>query len=83
MSQYERVERYLRWPSNVSHRLEQIRVAIVGAQEQLQAQLAELGATVEASAKAQMESLRFLTRSIDELSLRLDKLERVDDETKG
>jgi hypothetical protein len=47
------------------------------------ADLAELRATVEASSEAQLEAVSFLTRSINEFSTRLEKLERVGDDTEG
>lgn len=42
-----------------------------------QSQLAELRSTIEASANAQLEAIRFLTRSVEELSARLARLERT------
>jgi hypothetical protein len=38
---------------------------------------------VEASSEAQLEAVSFLTRSINEFSTRLEKLERVGDDTEG
>ena len=46
-------------------------------------QLSELRATVEATSAAQLEAVTFLTRSINEISSRLEKLERVGDDTEG
>jgi hypothetical protein len=45
--------------------------------------LTELRATVEASSAAQLEAVSFLTRSINEVNTRLEKLDRVGDDTEG
>jgi hypothetical protein len=45
--------------------------------------LADLQATVEASAAAQLEAVSLLIRSMNELNTRLEKLEQVGDDTEG
>jgi hypothetical protein len=47
----------------------------------IETRVGEVWAAVEASSKAHLEALSFLTRSVNELSSRLDKLEHVGDDT--
>jgi methyl-accepting chemotaxis protein len=82
MSQLDFLRSLRAMPNQVRATSDQLRVTH-GEVVMTESQVAELRATVEASSKAQLEALRFLTRSVNELSARIDKLERRAADTTG
>jgi hypothetical protein len=79
MSRLKRAGRFLRRLATAVNPVKRVYQVVV----RTETQLTELRATVEASSAAQLEAVSFLTRSINEISTRLEKLERVGDDTEG
>ena len=93
MSQLSRIARFWRWARTVPDQLQSIHEAVTVSPAQVVTQqmmtdqivtpMAEIHSAVEASSKAQLEAIRFLTRSINELSVRLAKLESAGEDKAG
>jgi len=79
MSKMDRVTRLARWIPTVPGQLRTTQDTVVATA----AQVAEVRATLEAASKAQLEALRFLTRSVNDLSARLDRLAQESEDAAG
>ena len=79
MSRLKRTRRFLRRIATAVNPVKRVYQVVV----RTETQLTELRATVDASSAAQLEAVSFLTRSINEISTRLEKLERVGDDAEG
>jgi hypothetical protein len=80
MSQSERAKRFAQRVAGAPSSLIQMRQLVAVTHDVVastQTQLDELRATLEAVSKAHLEALAFLTRSTNEISARLEKLERA------
>jgi hypothetical protein len=79
MSRSKRARRFLRRLATAVNPVKSVYRVVV----RTETGLTELRATVEASSAAQLEAVSFLTRSINEVNTRLEKLDRVGDDTEG
>jgi hypothetical protein len=79
MSRLKRAGRFLRRLVTAVNPVKRVYQVVV----RTETGLTELRATVEASSAAQLEAVSFLTRSINEISTRLEKLDRFGDDTEG
>jgi hypothetical protein len=75
----KRLRRFLRRIATAVNPVKRVYQVVV----RTETQLTELRATVEATSAAQLEAVSFLTRSINEINTRLEKLERGGDDTEG
>ena len=73
VSQLDRAKRFLRWVPTVPRQLSVTQESVHSAN----ASLGELRAEIEAASKAQLEAMRFLTRAIDELGVRFERIEQA------
>jgi len=79
MSRSKRARRFLRRLATAVNPVKRVYQVVV----RTETGLSELRATVEASSAAQLEAMSFLTRSMNEISTRLEKLDRAGDDTEG
>jgi phage shock protein A len=83
MSETARATRLVRRIATAAHQVEHTSQVVTTSEVQLaelRAAVEAMQATIEASFKAQLEAMSFLTRSINDLSTRLGKLEPVRDD---